>query len=150
MVLDYGTIPLGWREGRGFWYWFDGAPHNGYSKFIQNWPDYLPSPSALNPAIKSGIVMSTSAFVSEGFDSLGTVVPGLRRQPGNIYPPIDSLTEVRLDVTQAIREQAASGVARGFALRRVISNEKPYLAMGICSKDMAPKVSPVLRIWYNP
>lgn len=146
--IEYGTIPLGWLEGRGHWYWFDGAGRNGFDSAYRYWPDYLPPVSAVSPSLDGGVHWSTAVPIRAGFQMAGRFAPTLALGPDGIYPAREASTTIELDVTEAVREQAATGQAKGFALRRLVASNSPRMMVGFFSKDMAPDVAPVLRVRF--
>lgn len=148
LEVEYGTIPLGWSEGRGHWYWFNGRGYNGYDSVYRLWPEYVPPPSAVSPSLDGGVHWSIAQDIRDGFVVAGKFDAELARGPIGIYPTREQSTVVTLDVTAALRNQVATGQARGFALRRLVSATSPQTNLGFFTKDMAPSVAPVLRVRF--
>lgn len=148
LSIDLGTVPRGWSEGNGHWYWFDGAGQNGYDRAFSDWPGFLPPDCARNPASASGIRWSADGGVREGFKRISTFVPDLQNGKPWVYPTAAEVGVVRLDVTESIKSQIVSGASLGFGLRRATISGGPAKSVAFYSKDHAPSVSPSLVIQF--
>lgn len=146
--IDLGTVPLGWSEGFGDWYFFDGSPENGFERAYSLWPGFKPPHRAANPAFAPGIRWSDDGGVRTDFRAIRTFVPDLDEGIPYAYPTAEQARVVRLDVTESVRELIASGASRGFALRRATKSPGPRQSIDFYSKDHAPSVSPALRIRF--
>lgn len=148
LSIDLGTVPRGWSEGNGHWYWFDGAGQNGYERAFSDWPGFLPPDCARNPASASGIRWNDDGGVREGFRKISTFVPDLRDGKPWVYPTAAEVGVVRLDVTESVKSQVLSGASLGFGLRRATTSPGPAESVAFYSKDHAPSVSPSLVIQF--
>ena len=148
LSIDLGTVPRGWTEGNGHWYWFDGAGWNGYDLAYSDWPGFLPPDCARNPARAGGIRWSDDGGVRSGFAKISTFVPDLQDGKPRVYPTAAEAGVVRLDVTESVQDQVASGVSLGFGLRRATTSGGPRESVAFYSKDHAPSVSPSLVIEF--
>lgn len=148
LSIDLGTVPRGWSEGNGHWYWFDGAGQNGYERAFSDWPGFLPPDCARNPANAGGIRWNDDGGVREGFRKISTFVPDLQDGKPWVYPTAAEVGVVRLDVTESVQSQVASGASLGFGLRRATTSRGPAESVSFYSKDHAPSVSPSLVIQF--
>lgn len=148
LSIDLGTVPRGWNEGNGHWYWFDGAGQNGYDLAFSDWPGFLPPDCARNPASASGIRWNDDGGVRAGFRKISTFVPDLQDGKPWVYPKAAEAGVVRLDVTESVQSQVAAGVSLGFGLRRATASRGPAESLAFYSKDHAPSVSPSLVIHF--
>lgn len=147
--IQLGTIPRGWSEGNGHWYWFDGAPWNGYDLAYSDWPGFLPPDCARNPAQAHGVTWNDDGGTRAGFLPLSVFQPSVDQGQPHVYPTADQAKVVRLDVTGAIRAQISSGASLGFALRRKTSSTGPRESIAFYSKDHDPSVSPSLVVRFS-
>jgi len=146
--VDLGTVPRGWREGNGHWYWFDGAPWNGYETAYSDWPGFLPPDCARNPSSATGIRWTADGGVRAGFSKISTFVPELAVGKPYVFPTAAEASVVRLDVTESVKKQVATGASLGFGLRRATTSILPRTSVDFYSKDHAPSVSPSLVIRF--